>query len=256
MPSYVTYFKFAFLIIGLSVLISCDETETAMRAENPHAEGFNVESSDAKAIELADAVMEASGGRTAWDQTEMIQWNFFGSRKHIWNKKTGDLIIESSRDTSLIKMNLKTLKGEVTLKGERVTDPQVIKDYMEKGNRWWINDSYWIFLPFKLKDSGVTLKYLEETETADGRKADKLELTFADVGVTPDNKYHVYVDKESKLMTQWDFFTKYEDPEPRFSNPWLAYKDYEGIQLSSSRGGERKMLDIKVGDELSSYFAD
>ena len=252
-----TKFSLYILFISLFSVIAFQACEEKVEMDvNPHPDGFNIEDSDAKAIELADAVMEASGSRITWDNTEFLQWNFFGSRKHTWNKKTGDLIIENLRDTSEIRMNLKSMQGKVTVKGEEVTDPTAIASYMKRGNEMWINDSYWIFLPYKLKDSGVTLKYLGESTTADGKAADKLELTFAEVGVTPENKYHVYVDQESKLVSQWDFFTNYEDKEPRFSNPWSDYEVYEGLKLSSSRGGERKISEIKVGSDLSDLFTD
>lgn len=46
-------------------------------------------------------------------------------------------------------------------------------------------------MPYKLKDSGVTLKYKGEGQTEEGEPAQVLVLTFKDVGVTPQNKYEV-----------------------------------------------------------------
>ena len=97
-------------------------------------------------------------------------------------------------------------------------------------------DSYWVFMPFKLKDSGVTLKYSGKSETADGKPADVLELTFKDVGRTPENKYHVYVDEDSRLVTQWDYYENASDPEPRFQMPWQNWQKQGGIMLSADRG--------------------
>ncbi len=230
--------NYLIIIFAYFFIVSCGDP-------NPPAEGFNVNGSDPEAIAIADKVMEASGGRKAWDQTEVLQWRFFGNRLHTWNKKTGDIIIESEKDSFKINMNINTMEGSVNWKGNELTKADSLDKYLEKGKAWWINDSYWIFLPFKLKDSGVTLKYLGESETAEGARAEKLELTFAGVGVTPDNKYHVYVDKESNLVTQWDFFGNYADEKPRFSTPWKDYKQYGEIMLSSSRG-ERGMSDVAV----------
>lgn len=224
--------------LSLFFIMACSDS-------NPPADGFNLNGSDPEAIAIADKVMEASGGRKAWDQTEVLQWRFFGNRLHTWNKKTGDITIESEKDSFKINMNINTMEGSVNWKGNELTKADSLDKYLDKGKAWWINDSYWIFLPFKLKDSGVTLKYLGEAETAEGAPAEKLELTFAGVGVTPDNKYHVYVDKESNLVTQWDFFGNYADEKPRFSTPWKDYKQYGEIMLSSSRG-ERGMSDIAV----------
>ena len=53
---------------------------------NPPAEGFNLEASDSIAIALADSVMQASGGRKAWDDTHYVSWNFFGFRTLLWDQ--------------------------------------------------------------------------------------------------------------------------------------------------------------------------
>lgn len=242
------YFAFICFSFLFGILISCSQVNESEK--NPPAQGFDMEGSDKDAILIADEVMEASGGRAVWDSTQVLQWNFFGRRMHKWNKSTGDLIINIPSDSLNITMNLKSMSGTIISKGEGVEDENAINAYLQRGKEMWINDSYWIFLPFKLKDSGVTLKYLEETNTSDGTLADKLELTFEGVGVTPENKYHIYVDKSSKLVTQWDFFSNYEDEKPRFSNPWNEYKEYDGLMLSSGRGGERKMTDIAVGENV------
>ena len=45
------------------------EKEEVVIDQNPAAEGFNLQESDPKAIELADACMEAMGGRKNWNNT-------------------------------------------------------------------------------------------------------------------------------------------------------------------------------------------
>ncbi len=245
----LTMTKYLFVFLALALMASCNPTSTSVSETNPAAEGFNLDASDAKAIAIADEVMEASGSRAVWDATDLLEWNFFGSRIHKWNKSNGDLEIIGIRDTFEIKMNLESMEGEVTSKGQTISDEKELDKFLDRGRKMWINDSYWIFLPYKLKDSGVTLKYVEEGETEDGRAADVLELTFEKVGVTPNNKYQVYVDKETSLVSQWDFFSNYTDTLPRFSNLWDDYKDYNGLKLSSGRGAERRISGIKVGAE-------
>ena len=44
-------------------------------------------------------------------------------------------------------------------------------------------------MPYKLKDSGVTLKYKGQDTLETGHPAEKLQLTFEEVGKTPENKY-------------------------------------------------------------------
>lgn len=216
---------------------------------NPPATGFNASDSDPKAIAIADEVMEAMGGRKAWDATRYLTWNFFGSRIHHWDKATGDVRIESAKDNYTLLMNIHTMKGKLKKDGEMVSHPDSLSKYMEKGKSAWINDAYWLVMPFKLKDSGVTLKYKGEGKTEAGSDSDILELTFKGVGDTPDNKYDVYVDKETRLVNQWAFYPKYDDPEPRFLTPWAAYKKHGGIMLSSDRG-KYQLTDIGAPAEM------
>ncbi len=244
--------KVPFSIIIIAAILSFAAC-TPQKEINPAAPGFNMEGSDPKAIEIADAVMAASGGRATWDSTQYLSWTFFGARKHTWNKSTGDIVIDDMADSTKFVLNLNTMEGEVTVKGKVLGELDSKAAYLKRGKDKWINDSYWIFMPFKLKDSGVTLKYIGEGETSEGTKADIIQLTFDNIGVTPDNKYHVYVDKESSLVVQWDFFSSFADEIPRFSNPWNEYADYNGLMLSGGRGN-RKITDIKVGASLAEAF--
>ncbi len=79
-------------------------------------------------------------------------------------------------------------------------------------------------MPYKFKDSGVTLTYSGINQSADGREADILELRFTNVGVTPENKYRVWVDRESRLVSQWAFYADAEDTELRFIAPWQDWQ--------------------------------
>jgi hypothetical protein len=221
--------------------------------ENPTTEGIDLRGSDPRANELADKVMERLGGRRAWDETRFLTWNFFGRRRHLWDKLTGDIRVEGVRSETdepfVILMNLHTGQGRVWIAGEEVTDPELRAQMLDSGEGAWINDGYWMFMPFKLKDTGVTLEYLGERSMVDGRFAEVLQLTFEQVGRTPQNKYHVYVAKDSGLVEQWDFFAEATDAEPRFQTPWHNWRRYGNILLSDDRG-QRRHTDIGVLDEL------
>ncbi len=143
---------------------------------NPPAEGFDKDGSDPEAIAIADEVMEAMGGRAAWD-------------------------------------------------------------------------SYWLVMPYKLKDSGVTLTYAGEDSTQAGEAADVLELRFQNVGFTPQNKYQVYVTKDDKLVKQWAYFSEASLDTPNFITPWEDYQKYDGILLSGNRG-QRGLSNISVSDTV------
>ena len=130
-----------------------------------------------------------------------------------------------------------------------MTHPDSLQKRLDGGYRAWINDSYWLVMPYKLKDSGVTLKYAGERKMENGVNSEVLQLTFEAVGVTPQNKYEIFVNKENKLVEQWAFFRTAEDEEPRFTGPWLDWQQHGRILLSAKRG-ERGHTDVAVFDEL------
>lgn len=242
----------ALAVAALVVLAEPGASDAQETPETPVA-ATDVAASDARAVEIADRVMEAMGGRQAWDSTRYLTWNFFGRRRHVWDKWTGDVRIEGrDRETGepyVVLMNLGTGAGRVWTGGAEVTDPEELATRLDGGEAAWINDSYWLFMPYKLEDPGVTLHYLGESPMLDGRPAEVLELTFEGVGRTPQNKYHVYVAEESGLVEQWDYYEQASDVEPRFQLPWHDWKPYGGILLSADRG-ENDHTDLGVLEDV------
>jgi hypothetical protein len=238
----------AFISLLIFFSASCSQPQKS-ESENPPMPDFNAQGSDAKAIEIADEVMKAQGGRKNWDHTHYIAWNFFGNRKLVWDKYTGNVRIENVKDDTKILVNVNDGKGKVYKNGAEVTHPDSVGKYLKEGKEAWINDSYWLVMPFKLKDSGLTLKYLGEDTTQTGAKADVLRLTFQGVGVTPQNGYKVYVDKQGHLVSQWAHYREANQAEPSFVMPWNDYQTYGKIKLSGDRG-QSKITDIHVFDKL------
>ncbi len=240
-------------LIGSLCVMGCGGMK---KLDNPPAEGFNLTGSDAQAIELADEVMQAMGGRKAWDETRYLVWNFFGARKLYWDKLTGAVRVDSEKDNYTVLVNVHDGKGQVKKDGEILTQPDSLSKYLGMAKSVWINDAYWLVMPFKLKDSGVTLKHLGTQNTEAGQAAEVLELTFDGVGDTPQNKYLVFVDPATKLVNQWTFYTNATDEKPRFSTPWEGYKTHGKILLSGGRG-DYKLTEIAVYDQLpASVFND
>ncbi|WKN30049.1 hypothetical protein PZB74_13865 [Porifericola rhodea] len=220
-----------------------------LASSNPAAEGFNEKNSDPEAIKIADEVMEAMGGRAAWDETRYLRWNFFGRRTLLWDKKTGDVRIDVPADSAIYLINVNNDEGKVLVKGQELSTNDSLQKYIEQGKKIWVNDSYWLVMPFKLKDSGVTLNYVGEDSMQNGAMADVLELRFEQVGFTPQNKYQVYVDKDERLIKQWAYYSEAQLDSPNFITPWTDYQDYNGIKLSGNRG-ERGLSDIAVFDSV------
>ncbi|MCB9447627.1 MAG: hypothetical protein H6585_04700 [Flavobacteriales bacterium] len=194
--------------------------------------------------------MQAMGGREAWDRTRHIGWCFFGSRHLLWDKYTGRVRIEHHKWNMLFLINVNDTTGRVFEGNQEITEPDTLKKLVDIGRQIWVNDSYWLVMPFKLLDPGVNLKYVGKDTTQDGKMTDVLELTFGNsVGYTPENKYRVYVDPETHLVSRWDYFANASMTEPSISDLWSGYKNYDGVLLSGGRGG-RSLEDIVVFREL------
>lgn len=245
-------FLFFLLALGLAACgTDTPASETEIIADdNPPAAGFDAAGSDARAIELADSVMVALGGRRAWDNTRYLGWNFFGSRKLLWDKHEQRVRIESLRDSSIYLVDLQNLaNSKINHQGQVLTHADSIAKYAKRAEGMWINDSYWLVMPFKLKDSGVTLKHLGSDSTQAGTSAEVLQLTFRDVGNTPQNKYLVYVDTATYLPVQWDYYAEAQADTARFSSPWEEYRRFGNILLSGKRG-QRGITEIAVYEEV------
>ena len=205
---------------------------------------------------LKAKVLEAMGGQKNYDKTRYIHWTFFGNQSLTWDKHKSRVRIDFLKENSVYILNLNDKSGKILKKGVEQTHPDSLNKFLEDARRIWINHSYWLVMPWKLGDPGVSLKYLGDTKTADGNDAEYLEMTFKEVGVTPNNKYWIYFDKKSHLITQWSHFSNFADEMPRFTMPWKDYKMYGKILLSGDRG-ERKLTDIAVYQKLDeSVFTD
>ncbi len=215
-------------------------------------------SSDPQARAIAESVMEQMGGHDAWNSTRYISWMFMGRRQHHWDKWTGDIRIATPagqdrqgnpRPATLVLMNINSREGRAWADGEEVADAEELTQMLEGGWRAWVNDSYWMFMPYKLLDPGVNLRYVGEDIMEDDREADVLEMTFENVGVTPQNRYLIYVAKDSGLVEQWSYFPNRDAVEPGFTRPWAGWQLFGNIMLATSKGGSFDW-EIQVYDKL------
>jgi hypothetical protein len=100
-----------------------------------------------------------------------------------------------------------------------------LKKLLARAKGIWINDSYWLTMPFKLKDSGVTLKYFGE-DTLKNDRYNILELTFKEVGDTPENKYRLYVGIKDKMIKHWAYYNDAKKDTANFIRPWDNYQKW------------------------------
>lgn len=204
-------------------------------------------STDARALAVVERVEARLGGREAWERTRYLSWRFMGKRRHVWDKRTAALRLEE--DERVVLLDLDSGEGRVFDRGVELLDPTERSRALEKARAAWVNDSYWMFMPYKLRDPGVRLAYDGVEVLADGRVADVLELSFEAVGLTPHNRYRVFVGRDSDLVLAWSYFERASDPEPKFTLPWAGWTRFGDIWLATDHG-KPSDWEIRVPREL------
>jgi len=207
---------------------------------------------------IADQVMTAMGGKKAWDDTHYLRFTFAGRRTHHWDKWTGRHRLEGTGQDGkkyVVLENINTHQGDAWVDGKKVEGDE-LKKWLERGYGAWVNDTYWLLMPYKLQDPGVNLDYAG-SETIDGKTYDKLHLTFGKVGLTPGDQYWAYINRDTHLMDRWAFLLQ---DQPRDAAPtaflWEGWQRYGKVMLAPTRtqvGGEARKMemgDIAVFDTL------
>ena len=228
--------------------------------DGPESEPDPADTSREKARVIAEEVMEAMGGREHWHATRYIRFSFFGFRTHYWDRHTGRYRVSwTDRESGLshvILMNLNTGEGRAFTDGEEVTDPESLGRFLERARGAWINDTYWLLMPYKLLDPGVDLAYAGEEEV-DGTVYDKLHLSFNEVGNTPGDEYWAYINRETRLMDKWVYLLQLregQDERSRGEWKWNGWSRYGDILLSAERermdGQRRSHEDLAVFDHV------
>ena len=235
---------FALLFFVFFGIYSCSEEPTTSKGELATVE--ERVSGDVKAFELAEKVLEAAGGREAWDNTRYIHWNFFGMRELLWDKWEQKVRIDSKSPRIEAILDLKTKEGTIRSALSNKLGKDVLR---QKVYEIWVNDSYWLVLPFKLLDPGVRLQYLGRDSSG---QFEQIELTFDTVGLTPQNKYILSIDPSNNRIIEWSYFADAEDEKARFTMAWGGYGQYGDIWLSANRGSNRSISDIWVAQDIDS----
>ena len=230
-------------VLFLCCFSNCKHIDSTISAAK--SEIIDTGTKDPKAAVIANKVMDAMGGQQKWDDLKYVSWTFFGARHLLWDKQNSLIRIKNTTDSTLYLVNLETGEGQKITPNKIIlhSDDQLAVD---KAKSIWINDMYWLFMPFKLMDPGVNLKYLRQDTTKSGIMSDVLELTFNEVGVTPDNKYEVFVDQSDHLIKQWNFFNKWDKKEASAVWPWDNYKSYDGLMLSADRSDKKGPSNVKL----------
>ena len=222
---------------------------------------------DPQAVEVAKRTMTAMGGESAWNDTRFVRFEFNVAsdgnvqrgRTHLWDKWTGRYRYESQTDdgkSQIVLFNVDEKKGRSYVDGALTTAKEEADKILDSAHGAFINDTYWLAMPWKWLDPGVSLEYAGEEEKR-GETCDVVKLSFENVGRTPGDTYLGYVSKESGLMVHWSYKLQSDR-----TGAWdWDYVDAGGIKLAQNHtndeGRKIHMGVVRVFDAVDdAYFND
>lgn len=122
----------------------------------------------------------------AYRSTDIIEW-YMNGRKYRWNKLNQRALIEY--DSIAVVLNISDYKkSRVEINGVP-TAGHLKSELSENAYERFINDSFWVFAPFKVFDQGTK----RSTVTLDNGKTG-LMVEYTSGGVTPGDSYLWHLD--------------------------------------------------------------
>jgi len=147
--------------------------------------GERGQAAEALATEIEDAIDLA-----AWARTGAVRWTFAGRRTLVWDRRRH--LVQVMWDGNEVLIHEGAADGVALRNGVEVTGPEA-RELLREANQAWINDSFWLNAPAKLRDEGTTLTRLSD---------DRLMVEYASGGRTPGDAY-VWTIGEDGLPTSW-----------------------------------------------------
>lgn len=198
--------------------------------------------SDPAALALADRVLAALGGAEAWDRTAYIAFDFVYARRDTvlsrrsvaWDKAGGRLRVEQTDARGrkyAVWTDLAHQDGVVLVDGAPA-DSATKARWLTRAYAIWVNDTYWLLMPFKLRDPGVTLAALGPDSTG---RAHVIELSFDHVGLTPDDRYRVHVDDGTGHVTGWEMLLTGSTDGRWKPAQWTGWRPFGELVLADVR---------------------
>lgn len=165
---------------------------------------------------LAFSIEQAAGGRESYQSLETLRFDWAVERdsqeafraRHLWDRTSGAYRVEYpiGEDSLLVavfaanEFDMDMPEGRAFINGV-IADSVNHDEYLKSAYERFINDSYWLVMPFKLFDDGVDRTIAHDSSDAD---TDVLRLRFENVGLTPGDQYWLRADSTGQILS-WSF---------------------------------------------------
>uniref|UniRef100_UPI004047A263 hypothetical protein n=1 Tax=Mariniflexile sp. TaxID=1979402 RepID=UPI004047A263 len=166
-----------------------------------------------KQLSIAEKIANAHGFEK-WQQVKEIAFTFNGKRSWVWKPKTSDVTYIMDGDT----IHYNTGK---------------IDSSLVKIDRGFINDKFWLLIPFQLVwDQGTSVSEPIKTEAPISKTImNKITLTYPNEGgYTPGDAYDIYYGDDF-IIKEWAY-RKGNQPKASLVNTFENYQDFNGIKIA------------------------
>ena len=227
-----------------------------------------------EAVSLARRTMAAMGGEDRWRAARLLRFDFTSVRdgqpgalySHWWDRQTGDYRLEGVDKEGVpyrVLFDVDDRTGRAWSGGRELAGEDLAR-LLEMAYGRFINDSYWLLMPWKWLDPGVRLGH-EGRRTVDGAEYEVVTLAFEDgVGLTSRDRYWVLVSPESGRVARWEYVLQDQEGNPGQGQPtawaWEEWKPTAaGIELATVRrrlGGPDVQIRFPVAEAWSEPSAE
>jgi hypothetical protein len=173
-----------------------------------------------KEISIAEKIANAHGFEN-WKQVSEIQFTFnvdednsHFERSWVWKPKANEVMALSKKDT--INYNRSIIDSTLT-----------------KTDSGFINDKYWLLVPFQLIwDESITISEgIKEEAPVSKTQLHRITVTYPNEGgYTPGDAYDIYYDDDF-LIKEW-IFRKANQKEPSVITTFENYQDFNGVKIA------------------------
>ena len=164
-------------------------------------------------LSVAEKIANAHGYEN-WASVSEITFTFNERRSWKWQPKTNDVTL--IQDSSEVSYNRAKIDSTLT-----------------KIDRGFINDKFWLLIPFQLVwDERITISESIKTEAPISKtEINKITLLYAsDGGYTPGDAYDLYFG-DDYIIKEWAY-RKGNKPEAGLINTFENYQDFNGLKLA------------------------
>jgi uncharacterized protein DUF6503 len=210
---------------------------------------------------MVQAMETAMGGKANMDKMRFLRFDWVVEKngtevaraRHLWDRSTGRYRVEwRARDGRqvLSLLNVNTQAGRVWVNGAAAT-PQDSTDMLKRAYARYINDTYWLLMPWKLEDPGAKVESAGKT-TVDGQEYELLHVSFDNVGLTPGDQYWAYINPSTHRMDRWAYFLQGTEGTPSIEAAtawnWSDWRSSGDVLFAC----ERHQVGAKEGERI--YF--